>query len=215
VPKRKVAPYVSNYLYAKFGEFWTAGRSLFWTSKFGRLKILKIQNGVGARLSARARDTMPGDSAATVHCQSPLPHVHSPRHPYPRRHGARQQSVLHLAHTPFSSVRHTEPPHSPLRPSSSRHVVQCHSHAAVPHARANGPSTSSSSHWSHPPRVKPGQGENHQRQPTYGHPPVRQHRQECRPCAVHLCPLQVYSHDLLVDSWVIDLLEPFCAFTLI
>jgi hypothetical protein len=53
VPKRKVVPFVSNYLYTQFCEFWTAGRSPFRTSKFGRLKILEIQNGAGARLSAR------------------------------------------------------------------------------------------------------------------------------------------------------------------
>jgi hypothetical protein len=39
--KKKVAPCVSKYLYAKFGEFWTSGRSLIWISNFGRLKILK------------------------------------------------------------------------------------------------------------------------------------------------------------------------------
>jgi hypothetical protein len=33
--KRKVIPYASKYLYAKFGEFWTSGKSLFRISKFG------------------------------------------------------------------------------------------------------------------------------------------------------------------------------------
>jgi hypothetical protein len=31
----KVVPYASNYLYAKFGEFCTTGRSPFRISKFG------------------------------------------------------------------------------------------------------------------------------------------------------------------------------------
>jgi hypothetical protein len=37
VPKIKVIPYVSNYCYAKFGEFWTLGRPLFFISMFERL----------------------------------------------------------------------------------------------------------------------------------------------------------------------------------
>jgi hypothetical protein len=32
--KSKVVPYTSNYLYAKFGEFLTSGRSPFSISKF-------------------------------------------------------------------------------------------------------------------------------------------------------------------------------------
>jgi hypothetical protein len=46
VPKRKLVPSVLIYTYAKFGEFLTSGRSLFWFSKFGRWKIFlnkKIQ----------------------------------------------------------------------------------------------------------------------------------------------------------------------------
>jgi hypothetical protein len=54
VPKRKVVPYVSNYHYETFGEFWTAGRSLFWISKFGRLKLLEKFKRGGAHLSVSA-----------------------------------------------------------------------------------------------------------------------------------------------------------------
>jgi hypothetical protein len=43
VPKIKVIPYVSNYPYAKFEEFWTSERHLFWISKFERLKIVEIR----------------------------------------------------------------------------------------------------------------------------------------------------------------------------
>jgi hypothetical protein len=42
VPKIKVIPYISNYPYAKFGEFWTSGRP-FGISKFKKLKILEIR----------------------------------------------------------------------------------------------------------------------------------------------------------------------------
>jgi hypothetical protein len=40
VPKIKVIPYVSNYHYTNFGEFWALARPPFWISKFKRLKIL-------------------------------------------------------------------------------------------------------------------------------------------------------------------------------
>jgi hypothetical protein len=43
----KVIPDVSNYRYAKFGEFWTSGRPPFWISKFKRLKILEIRIELG------------------------------------------------------------------------------------------------------------------------------------------------------------------------
>jgi hypothetical protein len=45
--KRKVVSYVSNYLSAKLGEFWTSGRPPFWISKFERLKILEIRIELG------------------------------------------------------------------------------------------------------------------------------------------------------------------------
>jgi hypothetical protein len=40
--KRKVVPYNSIYNYEKFGELYTTGRSPFWNSKFGCLKISRI-----------------------------------------------------------------------------------------------------------------------------------------------------------------------------
>jgi hypothetical protein len=42
VTKIKVILYVSNYCYAKFGEFWASRRPPFRISKFERLKILEI-----------------------------------------------------------------------------------------------------------------------------------------------------------------------------
>jgi hypothetical protein len=85
---RKVVTCVSNYLYAKFGEFWTSRRSLIWISNFGRLKILKIRKRPDPtchlrqllkRLrpvaTKRTHDTAPGDSVVTVHRRWPPPHV--------------------------------------------------------------------------------------------------------------------------------------------
>jgi hypothetical protein len=65
--KRKVVHYASNYLYSNFGEHYTAGRSPFWISKFGCLKILrKIRN------------------RCQPHPRGPLPH-HRAHHARPRR----------------------------------------------------------------------------------------------------------------------------------
>jgi hypothetical protein len=78
VPKIKVIPYISNYRYAKFGEFWTSGRPPFWISKFERLKFLEIQIEMGPacqsepplnqthRLPACVCDTVDSDRTSLV-----------------------------------------------------------------------------------------------------------------------------------------------------
>jgi hypothetical protein len=88
MPKRKVIPSISSYLYTKFVEFLTLGRSLIWISKFGRLKILKNQKRVGPTCQPqhplkwlalftreRVHDTMCGDAMVTVRRQWPPRHV--------------------------------------------------------------------------------------------------------------------------------------------
>jgi hypothetical protein len=52
-----------------------------------------------------------GDVTVIVDHRSPLPHMRSPRHPYPRRRGASQQHLLLLlARTALSSLLLAEPP---------------------------------------------------------------------------------------------------------
>jgi hypothetical protein len=54
VPKRKVVPSVSIYIYEKFGEIWTSGRSPIRISKCGCLKILINTKMLGPTCQSQA-----------------------------------------------------------------------------------------------------------------------------------------------------------------
>jgi hypothetical protein len=113
VPKIKVIPYVSNYRYAKFGEFWTLERPPFWISKFERLKILEIGIEMGPACQSheplkplapgywsRARDTASRSWRPHVSCalSSRCSSLRSPHDsPLSRTHARSCRRAPHLA----------------------------------------------------------------------------------------------------------------------
>jgi hypothetical protein len=156
VPKIKVIPYVSNYRYVKFREFWTSGRPPFWISYFKRLKILEIRIDLGPlvswthRLTARTRLPIaratphPGHSA--LHA---MPHIQRCGHRTPRSSPPPRDLRLILS---------LLEPKKLTRLSSLLHPYLQLLRSAVPCSAASRTSTPAAAGWAaprRPPRAPP------------------------------------------------------------